>query len=106
MENQSHFRNIDELVRCINKEKDMLRTAFGDRKTHSFTTELAMELVEYKRDRIQYLINYGVIHESGNFLELEEVYLRFFEDVLDVNEEINIASVKECIDSLKENIVY
>ena len=84
----------------------MLRTAFGDRKTHSFTTEFAMELVEYKRDRIQYLINYGVIHESGNFLELEEVYLRFFEDVLDVNEEINIASVKECIDSLKENIVY
>ena len=84
----------------------MLRAAFGDRKTHSFTTELAMELVEYKRDRIQYLINYGVIHESGNFLELEEVYLRFFEDVLDVNEEINIASVKECIDSLKENIVY
>ena len=39
-------------------------------------------------------------------MELEDVYLKFFEEVLDVNEEINIASVKECIDTLKENITY
>lgn len=106
METLSHFRTLDDLIKCINREKDMLSKAFSDRKTHSFTTDLAMELVEYRRERIQYLIDHGVIHESGNFLELEDVYLRFFEDVLDVNEEINIASVKECIDALKENIVY
>jgi hypothetical protein len=106
MEALSHFKTLDDLVKCINREKDMLSKAFSDRKTHSFTSELAMELVEYKRERIQYLIDHGVIHESGNFLELEDVYLRFFEDVLDVNEEINIASVKECIEALKENIIY
>lgn len=106
MEPLSHFRTLDDLVKCINREKDMLSKAFSDRKTHCFTTELAMELVEYKRERIQYLIDHGVIHENGNFLELEEVYLRFFEDVLDINDEINIASVRECIDALKENIVY
>ena len=105
METLSHFRTLDDLIKCINREKDMLSKAFSDRKTHSFTTDLAMELVEYRRERIQYLIDHGVIHESGNFLELEDVYLRFFEDVLDVNEEINIASVKECIDALKENII-
>lgn len=106
MENQSHFRTFDDLVKCINREKDLLQSIFKDRKTHVFSTDMAMVMVDYRKDRIQYLIENGVIHESGNFIELEDVYLKFFEDVLDVNEEINVASVKECIDSLQENITY
>lgn len=106
MTTNSQFRSLEDLVKCLNREKDLLRDIFGDRKTHIYTMDLAMELVEHRRERIQFLIEYGVIHESGNFLELEDVYLKFFEEVLDVNEEINIASVKECIDTLKENITY
>ena len=106
MDSLSHFRTLDDLVKCLNREKELLRAVFGDRKTHVFSFEMAMELVDYRKDRILYLIDNGVIHESGNFIELEDVYLKFFEDVLDVNEEINIASVKECIASLQENITY
>ena len=102
----SQFRTLEDLVIRLNKERDLLRDIFGDRKTHIYSMDLALELVEHRRERIQFLIDYGVIHESGNFLELEDVYLKFFEEVLDVNEEINIASVKECIDTLKENITY
>lgn len=106
MESLSHFRSLDDLVKCINREKELLRAVFGDRKTHVFSTDMAMELVEYRRERIQFLIDNGVIHETGNYIELEDIYLRFFEDVLDVNEEINVASVKECIETLQENITY
>ena len=106
MENQLHFRTFDDLVKCINREKDLLQSIFKDRKTHVFSTDMSMLMVDYRKERIQYLIDNGVIHESGNFVELEDVYLKFFEDVLDVNEEINVASVKECIDSLQENITY
>lgn len=106
MDSFSQFRTLEDLVNCLSKERKLVRDVFGDRKTHVYTMDLAMELVEHRRERIQYLIDYGVIHESGNFLELEDVYLKFFEEVLDVNEEINIASVKECIDALKENITY
>ena len=106
MDSISQFRTLEELVSCLNKEKKLLRDVFGDRKTHIYSMDLALELVEHQRERIQYLIDYGVIHESGNFLELEDIYQKFFEEVLDVNEEINIASVKECIDTLQENITY
>lgn len=37
---------------------------------------------------------------------MEDVYLLFFEDVLDMNEEISVASVKEYVDSIRENIRY
>ena len=106
METITQFRTLEDIVACLNKERKLLSDVFSKRKTHVYSMELAMELVEHRRERIQYLIDNGVIHESGNFLELEDIYMQFFEEVLDVNEEINIASVKECIDFLKENINY
>lgn len=39
-------------------------------------------------------------------MELEDIYLKFFEDVLEVNEEINVASVKESIGNLNNAIDY
>lgn len=106
MDTLSHFRTIDELVKTMDREKKLFGDMFEKRKALSYRTDFAMEMVDYKKERIQHLIDYGVIHDNGDFLELEEVYVQFFEDVLDVNEEINIASVKEYIDSLIENINY
>ena len=90
----------------LDREKELLREMFERRKSMAFRASLAMEVVNYKRERVQYLIDHGVIHENGDFLELEDVYVKFFEEVLDMNEEISVASVKEYIDSLKENINY
>lgn len=106
MDTLSHFRSIDELVKTMDREKKLFGDMFEKRKALSYRTDFAMEMVDYKKERIQHLIDYGVIHDNGDFLELEGVYVQFFEDVLDVNEEINIASVKEYIDSLIENINY
>lgn len=104
MEAITQFRSIEELVRTLDRERILFRDMFERRKIMSYQTEWAMEAVDYKRDRIQFLIDHGVIHEHGDFLELEDVYVQFYEEVLDMNEEINVSSVKEYIDSLKENI--
>ena len=42
----------------------------------------------------------------GDTVEIESDYLNFFEEVLNVNEEISVLSVQECINTLKENIGY
>jgi len=106
MDTLSHFRTIEELVKALEKEKELLKDMFERRKTMAYRVDVAMEVVDYKREKIQFLIDHGVIHENGDFLEMEDVYIQFFEDVLDVNEEISVTSVKEYIDSLKENIDY
>lgn len=100
------FRSIDELIQALSREKTLLKEMFAKRKTLSFRLDLAETLVDYKMSRIQYLVDYGVIRDNGNFLELEDVYLKFFEEVLKVNEEINIESVKANIDHLNETIEY
>lgn len=100
------FKGIDELVRALDKEKRLLSDMFQKRKSLAFRTEDARALTEYKEARLRYLINHGVIRETGDFLELEDVYLRFFEDVLSANEIINVAIVKEYIGKLNENMEF
>ena len=102
----STFRSIDELVKSLDREKELLREMFAKRKTLSFRYDYALEMTDYKEERIRYLIDYGVIRDSGDFLEMEDIYLKFFEDVLEVNEEINVSYVKENISRLNDNIDY
>lgn len=102
----SHFRTLEELVKMLDREKLLFRDMFEKRKSLAYRTDFAMEIVDYKKERIKYLIDHGVIHENGDFLEMEDVYVQFFEDVLDMNEEISVSSVREYIGSLKENINY
>ena len=106
MDTLSNFRTIEELVKMLDREKVLFRDMFERRKSLAYRMDFALEVVDYRRERIQFLIDHGVIHENGDFLEMEDVYVQFFEDVLDMNEEISVASVREYIDSLRENITY
>ena len=106
MDNLSHFRSLDELIRALERERKLIYALFQDRKRLSFRYELARELASKKDESIDFLRRFGVIRDNSDFLELEDVYLRFFEEVLEVNEEINVASVKESIDNLNNAIDY
>lgn len=100
------FRSIDELIKTLDREKMLLKEMFSKRKSPSFRYDYALELTEYKEERIKYLIDYGVIRDSGNFLEMEDIYLKFFEEVLQVNEEINVSFVQGYLDHLNDDIEY
>ena len=100
------FRSIDDLVKTLEREKVLLKAMFDKRKSSSFKYDYAQELTDYKEERIKHLIENGVIRESGNFLELEDIYLKFFEEVLQVNDEINVSYVQDYLSNLNENIDY
>ena len=100
------FRSIDDLVKTLEREKVLLKAMFDKRKSSSFRYDYAQELTDYKEERIRHLIENGVIHESGNFVELEDIYLNFFEQVLQVNEEINVSFVQDYLSNLNESIDY
>ena len=102
----SHFHTLDELIRALDRERKLISGLFQDRKRLSFRYDLARELASRKEESLEFLRRFGVIRMGGDFVELEDAYLKFFEDVLEVNEEINVASVKESIDSLNAAIDY
>ncbi len=100
------FNDIKELLTALKREDKLLYEMFGKRKSLEFKLSYARELVDYDEARIDYLIEKSVLRENGGLLEIDDLYLQFFEQVLEVNEEINLASIDGNIKSIQENMVY
>ena len=99
MEILSHFRTIEELTKTLSREQGLLSEMFEKRKLMKFPLGVALELVRGNEMRLRRLIDYGVLVETSNTVEIESDYLNFFEEVLNVNEEISVLSVQECINT-------
>lgn len=102
----THFRTIEELTKTLSREQRLLGEMFEKRKLMKFPLGLALDLVGSNEARLRKLLDYGVLVRNGNTVEIESDYLNFFEEVLNVNEEISVLSVQECINTLKEYIGY
>lgn len=100
------FNDIKELVSTLKREEKLISEMFSKRKALNYKLSYALELVDYDEDRINFLIQRALIRENGGFLEIDDQFLEFFEQVLDVNEEINLSYINENIKNIKENIDY
>ena len=98
------FRSIKELTRALQQGSKLLSNMFLQRKTVAVKYDDALETLDGDENRLKHLITYGVIVQTGDSLELNDAYQRFFEEVLAVNEDINISSVKMYIDKLNLGI--
>ena len=98
------FRSIKELTRALQQGTKLLSNMFLRRKTVAVKYDDALETLDGDENRLKHLITYGVVVQSGDALELDDAYQRFFEEVLAVNEDINISSVKMYIDKLNLGI--
>lgn len=100
------FSSIQQLLATLSREQKLLSEMFGKRKLISFSYDYALELVDFDGDKIEALADYGVIRQNGSNIELDDMYLQFFEQVMEVNEEINASYINEHIQNIKQNIAY
>jgi hypothetical protein len=100
------FNDIKELVFALKREEKLISEMFAKRKSLPYQLNYARELVDYDENRIDFLIQHSVINQNGNLIELDDLYREFFEQALDVNEEINLSYINENIKNIKENINY
>ncbi len=98
------FHSIKELLNALVIGKELLGEMFGKRKSFDYRYDQAVELIE--ESKVISLIEKGIIIKNGRYLEIEDQLFAFFEQILDVNEEINISYINEHITLLKENIDY
>lgn len=100
------FSSIKELLGVLNREHRLIIELFEKRESLSYRYDYALQLVDFNEDKIQALIDYSVIRQNGNYLELDDQFLQFFEQILDVNEQINVSYINEHIQSIRQNILY
>lgn len=100
------FSNIRELLLALSREEKLLTEMFKKRKTTDYKYEYALDLVDNNDGKLQYLIDRSVIRQNGNNLEIDDLYVQFFEQVLEANEEINTSYINENLEKVKQNIDY
>lgn len=84
--------------------RELAPDMFLQRKTIAVKYDDALDTLDGDENKLKHLITFGVIVQTGDSLELDDAYQRFFEEVLAVNEDINISSVKMYIDKLNLGI--
>lgn len=98
------FHTVKELITVLSKGSDLLNDMFIKRKTTTISYDEALATLGGDEDRLRLLIKDDILLQTGSILEIGDAYMSFFENVLEVNEEINVASVRQYVDSLKLNI--
>lgn len=100
----SAFKTIKELIRGLQNGFGLLIDMFNKRKTVAIKYDDAIDTLDGDENKLRYLIFHGVIIQTDDTLELDDNYLHFFENVLEVNEDINVASVQQYVGKLRLNI--
>lgn len=100
------FGSIKELLKTLSREHNLFTEIFGKRKSLTFRYDQALELVDNDQARLHYLSDRSVIRQNGEYIELDDLFLQFFEQVLEVNEEINLSYINEHIEHVRQNILY
>jgi len=98
----NHFNSIRELLNTLSRGHKLLAEMFEKRKSLSYKYEYAVEVLENNEDIIQLLLSKDIIRQNGVFLELDDQFLQFFEQILEVNEEINTSFINENIRQVKD----
>ena len=101
------FSNIKELITTLSREANLLSEMFKKRKSvKNFQYDYALDLVDNNDNRIKFLLDREVIRQNGNNLEIDDLFLQFFEQILNANEEINTSYINENIEKIRQNINY
>ena len=98
----NHFNSIKELLNTLSRGHKLLAEMFEKRKSLSYKYEYALDVMENNEDVIQLLLNKNIIRQNGGYLELDDQFLQFFEQILEVNEEINTSYVNDNIKQVKD----
>src|SRR5882762_5058781 len=100
----NHFQSIKELINTLSWAKDLLVEMFEKRRSFAYKYEYALEQLE--EARIETLCFKGILRKNGIYLEIDEQYQTFFEQILEVNDEINTSYVNENIQQVKQTITF
>ena len=100
-----NFQSIKEFIDAFWRESQLMVELF-DKRNLRVRYDDALQLVGDKEESLDFLIQRSVIIKNGEFIELDSRYLDFFEDILDVNSEINISYIQENIENIKANINF
>ena len=102
----NHFNSIRELLNTLSRGHKLLAEMFEKRKSFSYRYDQAIAVLDDDKDNvIQLLFSKNIIRRNGLNIELDDQFLQFFEQILEVNEEINTSYIIDNIKQIKDEFM-
>ncbi len=98
------FTSFTDLLKILYQGRDLLAKMFSDRKAHAFPYEIALKVVREEEHIISKLLSRNIILKNGSNLVINDAYLTFFEQIFEVNEEVNTSYIHEKINKINRDI--
>lgn len=99
------FTSIKEFIDALWRESRLMTELF-DKRNLRVRYDDALQLVEEKEEKLLFLEKRSVIIRNGEYIELDPLYIGFFEEILEVNAEINTSFIQDSIENIKANINF
>src|SRR6476619_4669872 len=100
----SYITSLKELINTLTQSKDLLVEIFEKRKSFLYKYDDATKLLS--EDKVEVLISKHILRHNGPYIEIDDQYQQFFEQVLEVNEEINTSFIHENLQQVKQHINF
>ena len=100
----SYIISLKELINTLGWAKELLVEMFEKRKSFMYKYDDAAEVLA--EDKIEVLISKHILRRNGPYIEIDDQFQQFFEQVLEVNEEINTSYINENIQQVKQHINF
>lgn len=100
----AYILSLKELINTFGWAKELLVEMFEKRKSFLFKYDDAATLLP--EDKIEVLISKHILRRNGPYIEIDDQFQQFFEQVLEVNEEINTSYIHENIQQVKQYINF
>lgn len=100
----SYILSLKELINTLNWSRELLVEIFEKRRSFSYKYDHAAALLP--EDKIEILVSKHILRRNGPYLEIDDQFQQFFEQVLEVNEEINTSYISENILQVKQQINF
>jgi hypothetical protein len=93
------FQSIEELLLELYRNRGLLSGMFGKRYL-SVAEEEILPLMDDDPEKLERLVGYGILEKEHNTYSLDSQLREFFEEFLEINEEVHVLYIQEYLDKI------
>lgn len=94
------FQSIEELLLELNKNRILLSGLF-EKRYLPFSEDDILPLVDDDPEKLERLLNFGLLEKEQHIYSLDTRLREFFEEFLEINEEVHVLYIQEYLEKIK-----
>lgn len=99
------FDTINDLIGELYRNRKLFSALF-DKRMYHVQEEMVLPLVDDDTDKLERLAAYGMLFRNQTQLSLDGRLQEFFEDFLEVDEEVHVLYIQDHLNQIKNNQSY